>query len=64
MQMQQINFVEIEMGVKALEAAQQKLDYAEDRDLIDAAIFEFKAAGLRLNYLFRLAKTKEGDYGV
>ncbi|MEW6423151.1 MAG: hypothetical protein AB1523_00145 [Bacillota bacterium] len=54
--MQPISFVEIEMGLRALEAAQQKLDYADDAELIDAAVFEFEAARRRLNYLFKLAR--------
>lgn len=54
--MRSVSFAEIEMGLRALEAAQQKLDYANDADLIDAAVLEFEAARKRLNYLFRLAK--------
>lgn len=54
MQMQSI----LEMYLRALEAAQQKLDYADDVDLIDAAVFEYKSAMKRLNYLFKTAKRK------
>jgi hypothetical protein len=53
---QAVSFIEIEINLKALEAAQQKLDYADDCDLIDAAVFEIEAARKRLNYLFRMAK--------
>lgn len=54
--MQPVSLAEIEMGLRALEAAQQKLDYADDVDLIDAAVLEFEAARRRLNYLFKLAR--------
>lgn len=57
--MQPVSFAEIEMGLRALEAAQQKFDYADDVDLADAAALEFEAARRRLNYLFKLAKTRK-----
>jgi hypothetical protein len=60
MQMQPVSFAEVELGLRALEAAQQRLDYADDEDLIDAAVFEIEAARRRLNYLFKTAR-KEAE---
>jgi len=54
--MQAVGFAEVETARQALEAAQQRLDYADDEDLIDAAVFEIEAARRRLNYLFKIAR--------
>ncbi len=62
--MQKVIFAEVEMGLQALELAQQKLDYADDNDLIDAAILEIEAAKLRLNYLFKLARKVNTGGGI
>lgn len=51
-----ITIEELKNGMRALEAATQKLNYADDVDLIDAAVFEIAAARKRLNYLFKIAK--------
>jgi len=56
--MQPVSFAEVEMGLRALEAARQKLDYADDVDLVDAAVLEFEAARRRLNYLFKMVKRR------
>lgn len=51
----QVTHEEFASAVEALRRLESKLDYA-DEELVDAVIYEIKAAELRLSYLLKLAR--------
>ncbi|SHJ59659.1 hypothetical protein [Desulfofundulus thermosubterraneus] len=60
MQAVAVTWDEVRAALEAVEAARQRLDYADHPDLVDAAVLEMGAAEKRLNYLLRVARQNGG----
>jgi len=55
---ERVTYEDIALAVEAVRRLQDKLNYINE-ELIDAVIYEIKAAELRLSHLIRLARNQK-----